>query len=334
MVGMGEVCRTCLAASAAARTVELSAAADIRLGVKEQVLGASDRAALQSLIPLAGALGAGTIFALFFGGRRKTGFAVFEVFAIVAVLTAVGTTAYFCVALLHQDQAISDRELAETATPLIVAVFLLVFVSIISRLQGSFGRAITILPLVAAGAVLAALLTSSSWAADPEDASLFALGVLGVGALLALIGWGGERLHLRREGREQVAQIERLARRGYLPEGRELRLATPLPADDPARPVVHCWRHKERLYVDLAACERLREEVGDRWQRLSAAEAQPPVGAAIVFAVAIKRSGPWGGGSRAVRITALALTEPRQHRIHELAQNDDGLFDVTGLGVV
>jgi hypothetical protein len=64
-----------------------------RKRVKEHLLSEGDRAALQALVPLAGALGAGTIFALFFGGRRRAGFAVFELFTIVAVLTAVGSTA-------------------------------------------------------------------------------------------------------------------------------------------------------------------------------------------------------------------------------------------------
>jgi hypothetical protein len=59
-------------------------------------LGASDRAALQSLIPLASGLGAGTIFGLFFVGRRRAGFAVFEAITIVAVLVAVSTTSYYC----------------------------------------------------------------------------------------------------------------------------------------------------------------------------------------------------------------------------------------------
>jgi hypothetical protein len=70
---------------------------------------------------------------------------VFEVFAIAAVLTAAGTTAYFCIALLHQNRAISDHELTETATPLIVAAFLLVFISVFSRLPGSAERVFAIL---------------------------------------------------------------------------------------------------------------------------------------------------------------------------------------------
>src|ERR1700710_2387491 len=115
--------------------------------MKEQMLNPGDRAALQGLIPLAGALGAGTIFALFFGGRRKAGFAVFEVFVVIAVLTAVATTAYFCVALLHRNEPISDHELTQTAMPLIVAVFFLAFVSVGSRIPGPFMRAGPILGL-------------------------------------------------------------------------------------------------------------------------------------------------------------------------------------------
>ena len=80
--------------------------------VKEQVinhLSQGDRAALQGLIPLTGALGAGTIFALFFGGRQRgSGIVVFELCAIVAVLASLGMTAYLAISLLHQNQAISD----------------------------------------------------------------------------------------------------------------------------------------------------------------------------------------------------------------------------------
>lgn len=46
--------------------------------MEQNLLSDGDRAALQALVPLAGALGVGTIFALFFGGRRKSGTAMFE----------------------------------------------------------------------------------------------------------------------------------------------------------------------------------------------------------------------------------------------------------------
>lgn len=61
----------------------------IRPGVNAHLLfatslGAGDRAALQSLVPLAGAVGAVTIFSLFAGTRRGAALRVFEVFALVA----------------------------------------------------------------------------------------------------------------------------------------------------------------------------------------------------------------------------------------------------------
>ena len=114
-------------------------------------------------------------------GRRKSGIAVFELFAIVAVLTAAGSTAYFSVSLLHQNEAITSHELTQTATPLVVAAFLLVFVSVFARLPGSLTRIITLLPLAIAGIVIAALLSSSTWSAGPENASLVALAMLAVG---------------------------------------------------------------------------------------------------------------------------------------------------------
>lgn len=97
-------------------------------------------------MPLAGALGGGDDLCLFFG-RRKAELAVFDLFAIVAVLTAAGTTAYLSISLLHRNTAITSHELAQTATPLLVAAMLLVFVSVFSRLPGSMERLLTLLPL-------------------------------------------------------------------------------------------------------------------------------------------------------------------------------------------
>jgi hypothetical protein len=114
---------------------------DIRAGMNLHLfataLSDSDRAALQSLIPLTSGLGAGTIFGLFFVGRRQAGFAVFESIAIVSVLVAVSTTAYYSIALLHRDTAISNQELVETAMPLLVAAVLLILISIVARLRGA-----------------------------------------------------------------------------------------------------------------------------------------------------------------------------------------------------
>jgi len=300
-----------------------SLAADKLRRVKEHLLNDGDRAALQGLIPLAGALGAGTIFALFFGGRRRgSGIAVFELFAIVAVLTAVATTAYLAIALLHRNTPVSDRELTETATPLIVAVFLLVFLSALSRLPGSAERIAALLPLALGAGFVAFWLASSSWASDPAHASLVALIILAVGALIALFV---DRFRFGSDGRREQHEMARLSAAGYLPLERALAVALP-PNGDPT-PVLICWARKERLYVDWAGLHLLREEARRRWAALSGGKARLPVGAALVE-VKI----PWLG----LRRTALVSTfEPGDDspRVHEL-RLDSGLADVTGLGLV
>lgn len=188
--------------------------------LKEHVLGASDRAALQSLIPLAGALGAGTIFGLFFGGRKWAGFAVFEIFATVSVLVAVGSTAYFCIALLHADEAITDSDLAKTATPLVFGAFLLVFVSILSRLPGSFERVLMLVPLALGAAFVAALIAGmTAWNTDPAHASLAAILVLAVGAVLSLLTAWVDRMDLSWDRRSSYSRMLRLWGAGYLRSG-------------------------------------------------------------------------------------------------------------------
>jgi hypothetical protein len=303
--------------------------------VKEHVLSDGDRAALQSLIPLAGALGAGTIFALFIGGRRKAGFAVFEVFAIAAVLTAVGTTAYFCIALLHQNKPISDRELTETATPLIVAVFLLLFISVFSRLRGSVERIIAIGPLLIVGAFLA----SSTWTAEPEDTYLVALAILGVGVLLGAVTWGLDRVYLNWDRDIRLSHLKRLMGRGYQPEDLPLLVTVPMPDPDPAKHpstnvVLSCWLRKERIYLDSAGAGRLQAAVGERWHAFGAAEARAPTGATILLEARARRAIPAVWQRRSLRISTFAPAEGGSERVDAIEPNDDGLFDVTGLGLV
>jgi hypothetical protein len=308
--------------------------------VKEQVLGASDRAALQSLVPLASALGAGTIFALFIGGRRKAGFAVFEVFAIAAVLTAVGTTVYFCIALLHANEPVSDKELTETATPLIVAVFLLLFISVFSRLRGSAERMIVIGPLLIASIAVAAFLASSAWTAEPEDTYLVALAILGVGVLMGLLAWGLDRAHSNWDRGEQLDHLKRLAARGYRPEERALAIAVPVRdsgaagSGDAAGVVVSCWIRKERIYLDSTGAGRLQAVVSERWQAFGAAEARAPTGTKILLEARAKRAIPAVWERRSLRISTFAAADGGSERVDQLEPNDDGLFDLTELGLV
>lgn len=295
--------------------------------MKEQVLGASDRAALQSLIPLAGALGAGTIFALFFGGRRqRTGLAVFEVFAIVSVLVAVGTTAYLSIALLHADEAISDRELAQTASPLIVAVFVLVLVSIASRLSGSLERIFAILPLILVAAVIGALLASSAWEAEPAGASRFALILLGAGGVVALLASAADRLYFRWDRRSSQLRVERILGAGYVPERRPLWLALPESAAGEEQRPLACWHRRGRLYLDTTTLRRLRDHANRRWSDLESAKALPPPSSSMLLGVSVGLWLPLLHPRRKATVTTLIEGETCKR---PLRTNEDGLFDVT-----
>jgi hypothetical protein len=287
--------------------------------VKEHLaagLSEGDRAALQSLVPLAGALGAGTIFALFSSKGRRTGFAIFEIFAIVAVLTAVGTTAYLAIALIHRNLPIHDRDLTQTATPLIVAAFLLVFISIFNRVATFSGRALTIAVLLLGAAVVAIEVSMSSWSASPGGASLFALLMLAVGLLLGAIGWAVDRDHDRR------------AAAGYLPAAEYLRPLLPANPDQPT-PALACWRRKDRLYFDLDEAERLRRTVNARWGALAAGEARPATGTEILFRVKVGYCLPGRRDAVAVAVVAFEPAAGGREVVHELPRNAHGLFEVT-----
>jgi len=303
--------------------------------MKEQLLSDGDRAALQGLIPLAGALGAGTIFALFFGGRRRgSGIAVFELFAIVAVLVSVGTTAYLAISLLHQEDAITDHVLTQTATPLIFAVFLLVLVSVLGRLPGSAMRILSVLPLVIVASLSAAWLASSAWSFEPGETILMAALILGVGGLTALLAWGGDRLDSRWERGNQHRRFVRLSAAGYRVAERELRLALPSRRPHGDRTSLSCWTHKERIYLDWLACQQLATRVRAKWDRLGEDKGAPPNGSMVLTGMYASHYALALVGRRTLRFWIFEPGVDDGPRLHELEANENGLFDVTDLGLV
>ena len=193
----------------------------IRLGVSEHLvnfataLGASDRAALQSLIPLASGLGAGTIFGLFFVGRRRAGFAVFESVAIVAVLVCVAATSYYAIALLHRDTAITNKELVATAVPLLIAAVLLILISVVARLRGATQRLSVLLPLVLVAVVATVELGSSGIAVEATAAPVVALVILAGGAGFGALGALVDSRARRAARRDEQERLARLTGRGY-----------------------------------------------------------------------------------------------------------------------
>jgi hypothetical protein len=323
----------------------------IRPGVKEHLLtlfavarlSASDRAALQSLIPLASGLGAGTIFGLFFVGRRRAGFAVFESIAIVAVLVSVASTAYYAIALLHRDTAITNRELVETAMPLVVAAVLLILISIVARLRGATQRIVVLLPLVLVAVVATIELASSGVAIEPDAAPAVALVILAAGAGFGALGTVLDSRARRNVRRAEHDRIALFTGRGYILAEARLALALPRLAGEDAPPL-DVWRRADRTFLDGPGALRLRDAVDESWQSLADGDARAPLGApslpdetprplgaAVLFEVETS-----GGSRRARNPTELRLlilrsgAEPPR-RTTALAVDGDGLFDVTDL---
>jgi len=306
--------------------------AEREVPVKEQVLGASDRAALQSLIPLASAIGVGTMFALFFGSRKRTAYALFEIFAIVAVLVAAALTAATAISLLHRDTAISDHELTQTAMPLVVAAFLLVFVTVLARLRAAGDRTWSMLPIGLLCVYLAAMLTLRVWAATPENASLVAAGLLVVGGVLSFGVGLWERRSARGSRRGQVAAIAEKVASGYLPDCKPLLLSLPEP-EGASPPNIQCWIKQGRTFLDLDSCRRLRQLTDERWDAVAAAEMQPPTGGTMLALVELRYRVPFRRPRPEARIST--VTVPGGGRDTKIvAMNDDGLLDATGLGLV
>lgn len=303
--------------------------------MKEQLLSDGDRAALQGLIPLAGALGAGTIFALFFGGRRRgSGIAVFELFAIVAVLVSVGTTAYLAISLLHRNEAIGDEVLTQTATPLIFAVFLLVLVSVMSRLPGSFQRILIGVPLVLVGGIVSACLAMNSWSFEPGETAVMAALILGIGGIAALLAWGIERLDDRSERGIAQGRFVRLSGAGYAPAERPLLLALPADPERPGALPVSYWTRKDRAYLDSTSCRQLAARTRERWNRLAEERGTPPIGTAVLTRVEARHWFFAWLRRHPARFWIFRPGSDERPRLREIEANDDGLFDVTELGIV
>ncbi|HET7589155.1 MAG TPA: hypothetical protein VFK14_03065 [Solirubrobacterales bacterium] len=300
--------------------------------MKEHVLADSDRAALQSLVPLASAIGVGTMFALFFGPRKRTAYALFEIFAIVAVLVAAALTAATAISLMHRDAAISDHELTQTAMPLVVAGFLLVFIQVIARLRAAGDRTWTMLPVGLVLVYVAAMLTLRVWAATPGNASLVAAGLLAVGALLSFGVALWERRSARGSRRGRVAALARTVAEGYVPDRRPLLLSLP-EAEGATPPRLHCWVKRGRTYLDLDGCRWLRGLVEARWDAVSAGEVQLPTGGRILAAVELRYRVPFRRDRPEALISAVAVPGGERGTV-AVPVNDDGLVDVTELGLL
>jgi hypothetical protein len=306
----------------------------IRAGVKEHLisfataLDPSDRAALQSLVPLAGAVGAGTIFSLFAGTRRGTGMKVFEVFAIVAVLTAAALTAALAIDQLHANEAISSRDLTQIAMPLVIATLLLVVVSVYDRFSGSWERVLVLLPFVVV-AVYVALLMLSSWSVNPSAAIWLVAAIFAIGLVLAGAGWAADRYSQRSGRSEQQARTRRLVKLGYVPTA--ITLEPVLPPLGAERLDLTGWVRGDVSLLGYQEAERLRDLVRSRWEALAAGEAAGPVGDSILLDIQLEHWVRNLRGSARMRFMLLRPRDKQQERTVEVAANADDLYDVSAL---
>lgn len=300
--------------------------------MKEHALSPSDRAALQSLIPLASALGVGTMFALFFGPRKRTAYAVFEIFAIVSVLVAAALTASIAISLLHEDKAISDHDLTLTAMPLVVAAFLLVFLTVLARLRAAGNRGWSMLPVGLACVYVAAMLTLKVWATTPEDASMVAGVLLAVGGLLSVAVAAWERWSTRGSRRGRARELGKKIAAGYVLDRKPLLPSLPK-GDGEDVTEVACWVKRGRTYLDFDGCQRLGELVRKRWDGMGDARMQPPTGSRILTAVDALYRLPFRRRRPEARVSMVRVPDG-ENDVKAAPINEDGLVDVTDLGLL
>lgn len=292
-------------------------------------LNGGDRAALQGLIPLAGAVGAGTIFSLFAGGRRGTGFRVFEVFAIVAVLTAAGLTAALSIDQLHADQAISNKDLTQTAMPLVIATLLLVVISVFERVGESWNRALMLLVFAAVAIYVATWLIIASSSVGPGSAMPVVVAIFGVGLVLAGMGWAVDRYNLRSARRTQQDRVCRLLTLGCVPTRVSLDLA--LPRIDGKDPKIAAWARGESTLLDSYDVEWLRDLVRTRWDALAAGDAEGAVGTAILVDIRLQ---PWvkpGQGPARLSATVLLARAKEPEQKIDLPSIGNDLYDISAI---
>jgi hypothetical protein len=168
----------------------------------------------------------------------------------------------------------------------------------------------------------------SAWNTDPSHASLVALLVLAVGGILGLITAWFDRMDLSWDRRFGYNRMIRLTGAGYSSKWRALSLGVPAATADDERPAISCWVRRGRQYLDTDALRRLRIEADAAWDAHAQARASAPAGARQLLRVKVGIRLPVIRPRRRARLVTL---EFRERCSHDLAANEDGLFDVTAL---
>jgi hypothetical protein len=309
--------------------------------MKEHVLNPSNRAALQGLITLAGAVGIGALLTCFFvpredRSRAKTGLVMFELFVVATILAAAAATAFICISLLHENKPVSNGELTEASIPLVVSVVALVLLSMLSRLPDSPRQLLTLAPVALVGVFVAALLGSQTWMVSPGDALWVALAFFALGGVLGGLGFLMEAWGSTSQRNAERADRIRLARAGYQLSEENLELAVPQVRGMPAWPRLACWRRGELAYLDLAALRRLERELAELCDAVVAGEALPPIGTRVLAKIEVRRRIPLSRPSAYAIVTVDTFQGAREAAttVRKVWDNGDGLYEVSALGFV
>lgn len=308
--------------------------------MNENLLDSNTQAALGGLIALAGALGIGALLAQQFFDRagrrdRNVRVAVFEVFAVVTILTTSGMTAFFSLFLLQSGEAVSDSEFTEAATPLIIAAVLLVVLVALARFAGLHGGLGEHLPTSVATIFFAVVIASVlAFLAIPVEHIATAVAAVLLLGLATAQGFAFlERRTMNGTEKGMRERLATLSASGYDPLAAAVRPA--LPQDSHATPNLEliCWMKKGKTYLDPVACFRLRDEVSQRWDRLMKAELLPPAGQVSLARVEIKtKVFPWPPRLR-LSVQTYSRGEPG-FATQVVEAEENGLIDITELNLV
>jgi hypothetical protein len=175
------------------------------------------------------------------------------------------------------------------------------------------------------------MLTIRVWAATPENASLVASVILGVGALLSFGVAAWERQSGRRSRRKQATALAKKIGQDYVPNRKPLLLSLPEPAGAPTAEVA-CWVKRGRIYMDWEGCSRLGDLVAERWDAISQAGIKRPAGGRILTAVDLRYRIPFRRGPQA-RVSTVRVPGGGSD-VAVVPMNEDDLFDVTDLGLL
>jgi hypothetical protein len=308
--------------------------------MKENLLDAGNRAALQGLITVASALGIGALLSQYFFLRRgardlDVGFAVFEVVAVATILTASGVSAFASLLLLHSGKEISDSQFAQASAPLVVAIILLLLLSAMakfSNLHGGIGGHLSTFAVTAwIGAVLA--LAASRLAPEPGSLVVIVFVILAIEAGVAWFFMRIERFGMNGSQESMRERTATLSSSGYRPKEMTLRPAVPQPRVGDPRLGLVCWSKKDRIYLDQPGCLRLRNEVHERWTGLANGETLAPVGEVVLTEIDTKTAVlPWPPKFQMIIKTHKQGNPDIES--YTLPVNSEGLFDLTELDIV